>query len=306
MTITHAGSSNTRTHSIAVSASAMLLNDSSLPWSMRGVGDARARARRARGRTRPADADSRRSAGPGSSRTQRQRLREELRGLALTLRSRYCDTIVSYFAVCANAFAASRARVCDAGCAGVGVELAAAPARSRPDRRRPSPTRDSSPRRAPSPGRRCRCSRWRRRRCSRASRRSARTDRGSRPAGRSAAMPCFAMTASSMPRRPSRPPCIARMQRLHAPVHDLGEAGVAGDFGHRGCRRRPAGARCRRCDSSSTLRAARARARSTSPVLSETDRRARADRDEHLVSGASDGSGRKGRTGAASCAACRG
>src|SRR5688572_22697226 len=37
LTITHAGSANTRTHSTAVSVSAMLLNESSLPWSMRAL-----------------------------------------------------------------------------------------------------------------------------------------------------------------------------------------------------------------------------------------------------------------------------
>ena len=78
--------------------------------------------------------------------------------------------------------------------------------RNRSDRRRRRRARGSSPPRAASPGRRHRCSRSRRRACSPAARWPIRTDRGSRSADRSARCHARAITASSVPRRPSRPP----------------------------------------------------------------------------------------------------
>src|SRR5688572_16145992 len=86
-------------------------------------------------------------------------------------------------------------------------------------------------------------------------------------------MSCFSMTASSMPRRPSRPPCTRGCSVLTRPSMISGkpvyvETSVTG---------MPASASRRAVPpvlSNSTLRAARARAKSTSPVLSETDSRA--------------------------------
>ena len=63
-------------------------------------------------------------------------------------------------------------------------------------------------RRAPSPGRRCRCSRRRPRTCSRACAIVAANGYRLTTTRSIASMPCSRMTASSVPRRPSRPPWI--------------------------------------------------------------------------------------------------
>ena len=64
------------------------------------------------------------------------------------------------------------------------------------------------------------------------------------------------------------------MQRLHAAIEHLGKAGELGDIEYR----IPASASVLRVppvETSSTPHAASARAKSTSPVLSDTDKRAR-------------------------------
>ena len=69
-------------------------------------------------------------------------------------------------------------------------------------------------------------------------------------------------------------PVDLRVQRLDAPVHDLGEAGVARDLGGR----EPCAAssrRCRRWTGSRSCAARATRASSMRPVLSETERSAR-------------------------------
>ena len=89
--------------------------------------------------------------------------------------------------------------------------------RTAPDRSRPRRGRSSSPPSAASPGRRCRCSRSRRRACCPGS--PTRCSNGYRfTTSRSiGAMPCSAITASSMPARPSRPPWISGCRVLTRP-----------------------------------------------------------------------------------------
>ena len=61
----------------------------------------------------------------------------------------------------------------------------------------------------------------------------ARTDTGSAPAGRSAAMPCSAITASSMPARPSRPPCTIGCRVLTRPSIISGKPVTSADVADR-------------------------------------------------------------------------
>src|SRR5690606_7237620 len=89
-----------------------------------------------------------------------------------------------------------------------------------------------------------------------------------------APMPCSAITASSMPARPSRPPWTTGCRVLTLPSIISGKP-VTSDTSRTA---RSASRRARAVppvESSSTPRAASARARSTSPVLSETDSSAR-------------------------------
>src|SRR5690554_1901581 len=87
-------------------------------------------------------------------------------------------------------------------------------------------------------------------------------------------MPCSAITASSVPRRPSRPPCTFGCRVLTRPSMISGKP-VTSETSRTGS---PASRMARAVppvESSSMLRAARARARSISPVLSDTDSSAR-------------------------------
>ena len=105
----------------------------------------------------------------------------------------------------------------------------------------------SWPPRAASWGRRCRCSRSPRRRA-RPSPPCPRRGRGSRPPRRSAAMPCSSSacrcSGTSAPRQDAA--VDLRVQRLHAAVEDLREAGGLRDAGHRDARLLAAPRRCRR------------------------------------------------------------
>src|SRR5688572_2611790 len=87
-------------------------------------------------------------------------------------------------------------------------------------------------------------------------------------------MSCFCITASSTPRRPSRPPCTRGCSVLTRPSMISGkpvyaETSVTGRPASVSVRAVPPVLRI------STFRATRARAKSTRPVLSETDSRAR-------------------------------
>src|SRR4029079_12924626 len=87
-------------------------------------------------------------------------------------------------------------------------------------------------------------------------------------------MSCFAMTASSVPRRPSRPPCTRGCRVFTRPSMISGKP-VYVDTSMTGM---PASVSARAVPPVlriSTLRATSARANSTSPVLSETYSRAR-------------------------------
>ena len=184
LTMTQAGSLNTRTHSTAVSVSAILLNDSSLPWSMVALATHEPGDARARDRTPPSDAGSRHNAGPGFFRTPAAASPETTRRRRSRAAADNSDTMVSYFAVWANALAARLDRV--------SMLVAPSLASSSPSTwrvvgridDRPSPIHDFWKRRAPWPVRRCRCFRWRPRKCSPVSPPSAQTGRDSPPAGR--------------------------------------------------------------------------------------------------------------------------
>ena len=99
-------------------------------------------------------------------------------------------------------------------------------ARSRPDRRRPTPTRSSSPPSAACSARRCRSARSTSSGVTPFSRRRlAERDRGSRRRDRSASMSCSASAAmcSGRSRRASRPPCTAGCSVFTRPSQHLGK-----------------------------------------------------------------------------------
>src|SRR5690606_17428695 len=89
-----------------------------------------------------------------------------------------------------------------------------------------------------------------------------------------APIPCSAITASSVPRRPSRPPCTFGCRVLTRPSMISGNP-VTSDTSRTASPASRIAFAVPPVDSSSTLRAASARASSTSPVLSETDSSAR-------------------------------
>ena len=87
-------------------------------------------------------------------------------------------------------------------------------------------------------------------------------------------MPCCAMTGIVDAAPAEQAAVDLRVQRLDAPVHDLGKPGVAGDLAHGDA---VCGEQARRAAGGEDLDVARASARASSirPVLSETDSNAR-------------------------------
>ena len=236
-------------------------------------GDAGAAGRRSRGRTRRAGAGSHRNAGPALSRTPAAGSQGTTHPRSPRGRAGTADTMVSYFAVCANALAASSERVSML----VAPSLASRSASTRAIIRRIDDDGD-------------RFVIFRR---GAHHRRPADVDVLDRfgvcavgPGdGRGEWIKVHRQQVDArdvvflhdgiVDAAPAQQAAVhARMQRLDAPVHDFGEAGVRADVDHREARVVEGSVAVPPVLRISTFRATRARAKSTSPVLSETDSRA--------------------------------